>query len=228
MRHTSAQCRFARSRSASLCHALPRSASLCLALALARSASLALALPRSASLALAQAARPARVSQASVAAGETEEGQDEETAIAIAEGVDLEPKLTLELVDCVLLFESFPEKSHTGLNIENWLLNGLNEAGLEKADIALTVPDGAANGLRALRAMGLPYEICDPHQLQVGQPACAPAAYPRTHARTHTHTCVFTTNQTMTLSRLLARSSARSLVCSLSRLLALSSARSLV
>ena len=165
--------------SASLSLALPRS----LCLALPRSASLAL--PRSASLALAQAARPARVSQAGFAAGENE-GQDEDTAIAIAEGTDLDPKLTLELVDCVLLFESFPEKSHTGLNIENWLLNGLKEAGLEKADIALTVPDGAANGLRALRAMGLPYEICDPHQLQVGQPACAPAACPRTHAHTRT------------------------------------------
>ena len=54
----------------------------------------------------------------------------------------------------LLLFESIPEKSHTGLNIEKWIENSLRQSGLEKAGVTLTVPDGAANGLRALRAMG--------------------------------------------------------------------------
>lgn len=102
---------------------------------------------------------------------------DEATAVAVAHGIQLDPVLTLELHDVVLLFETFPEKSHTGLAIETWIQNGLTAAGLEKADIALTVPDGAANGLRALRAMGLPYE----------------ASGARAHARTHASTPMSTT-----------------------------------
>ena len=32
--------------------------------------------------------------------------------------------------------------------------------------MTLAVPDGASNGINALKTTGMDYEICDPHQLQ--------------------------------------------------------------
>ena len=49
------------------------------------------------------------------------DGDDEkEHALAIARGTTLDPQLVLHLLSCVLLFQSFPKKSHTGLNIAKY------------------------------------------------------------------------------------------------------------
>jgi hypothetical protein len=70
-----------------------------------------------------------------------------------------------EFQDMLLKFGHFPKIRHTGKAIARWLLNALAAVGLSTTDIVLATPDGASNGLKALRMMHVVYDICVEHQL---------------------------------------------------------------
>ena len=62
---------------------------------------------------------------------------------------ELEPQLVLELMSAVLSFESFPEKSHTGVNLAKWIKESLHSNGLEQVG---RVPRAAPTAPRADRS----------------------------------------------------------------------------
>ena len=74
--------------------------------------------------------------------------------------------LRLILKSLILDFSSFPFKSHTAVNIEAWLLSTFEKFGLSVADFHLFVPDGAANGLKALKLLKVLCRVCAAHDLQ--------------------------------------------------------------
>jgi hypothetical protein len=67
--------------------------------------------------------------------------------------------------DMLLKFGHFTPVTHSAKNIARWLLRALSDVGLTPADITLATPDGAANGLKALRIMGVMFDACIEHQL---------------------------------------------------------------
>jgi hypothetical protein len=66
----------------------------------------------------------------------------------------------------LLEFMTFPRKRHTHINLANWILSVLKLYDLDRNQIELFVPDGAANGLKALNKIGARWRVCDAHQLQ--------------------------------------------------------------
>ena len=92
-----------------------------------------------------------------------EKQRAEQIKIALSSPVD--KRLVLELANIVLAFEAFPYKRHTGLNIAKWIKSSLARVGLELGDVVMMVPDGAANGIKAVKYLDMKYDICPAHQL---------------------------------------------------------------
>ena len=65
----------------------------------------------------------------------------------------------------VIEFCSFPELTCNAKTIAKCYRDALNRYGLKLSDVVLVSPDGESAGLAALRLLGLPFEICIPHQI---------------------------------------------------------------
>ena len=71
-----------------------------------------------------------------------------------------------EMFECLAGFEKFQKGTHTGANIASWMNNKMEALTLTAADIGLSTPDGATNGLLAMILCGLDHEKCAIHNLQ--------------------------------------------------------------
>jgi hypothetical protein len=68
--------------------------------------------------------------------------------------------------DMLLKFGQFEKLRHTGRAIAMWVLAApLADVGLRPTDLTPGCPDGASNGLKALRQMHITYDPCVEHQL---------------------------------------------------------------
>jgi hypothetical protein len=67
--------------------------------------------------------------------------------------------------DMPLKFGQFEELRHTGRAIAMWVLAALADVDLRPTDLTLGCPDGASNGVKALRQMNVTYGPCAEHQL---------------------------------------------------------------
>ena len=63
----------------------------------------------------------------------------------------------------LLKFGQFEKLRHTGRAIAMWVLAALADVGLKPTDLTLGCPDGASNGLKALRQMHVTYDPCVEH-----------------------------------------------------------------
>jgi hypothetical protein len=72
----------------------------------------------------------------------------------------------LRVHDFVLEFAVFPNNRHTALHIKAWMESVFVDNLLSKEDIIMATPDGAANGKKALKLMGLEFIVCYCHDLQ--------------------------------------------------------------
>ena len=75
--------------------------------------------------------------------------------------------LHLVMKSILLDFSSFPFKSHTAENIEAWLLSSIAKYGLSIEDFHLFAPDGANNGLKAMKLLKALYRVCAAHNVQM-------------------------------------------------------------
>lgn len=71
----------------------------------------------------------------------------------------------LRVRSVLLDFSAFPYTTHNGSNIAQWIVNVLAKYGLKLSDIRTVVPDGASNGLKALKTLHVPFEVCYAHNL---------------------------------------------------------------
>ena len=79
----------------------------------------------------------------------------------------LKIKGTLVDVNPLLAFRTFSSSSHSGVVIKAWKTSTLIMWGLDaKKSISLWTEDGAANNIKSSKLLGVPYEVCNPHQVQ--------------------------------------------------------------
>ena len=67
----------------------------------------------------------------------------------------------LRVRSILLDFSAFPYITHSGSNIAQWIVNVLAKYGCTLKDIRTIVPDGASNGIKALRMLHVAFEVIE-------------------------------------------------------------------
>ena len=69
---------------------------------------------------------------------------------------------------CYYLLEccEFPRASHSGANIATFMREVFNTYGINLSDIILMCPDGASNGIKAAKILGIDWFVCFCHNVQ--------------------------------------------------------------
>jgi hypothetical protein len=86
--------------------------------------------------------------------------------LSLVERISTGGSVSYVLKQILLDFSVFPESSHTSVHIAAWIQRVLRRHNLGLDDIVITVPDGAGNGKKAVKLLGLPWRVCMAHNLQ--------------------------------------------------------------
>ena len=78
------------------------------------------------------------------------------------------PKINgaLQLAQFLMSFKKFPRKRHNAENLSEFVDDELIALGIESEDIEMATPDGASNGVKALKLSSIPGRVCADHNLQ--------------------------------------------------------------